>query len=101
MISLTFLETNLVQSEIEELGEEAEEYVKWMDSFQPNRRKYYEPLGKKYTNVSAILRTTTQGRAKATLQPFEVCLSKGRLHLTSDYFIILESRKIRLAIEST
>ena len=29
----------------EELSEEAEEYVKWMDSFQPNRRKYYEPLG--------------------------------------------------------
>ena len=39
------LETNLVQSELEELGEEAKEYVKWMDSFQPNRRKYYEPLG--------------------------------------------------------
>ena len=40
------LETSLVQSESEELGEEAEEYVKLMDSFQPNRRKYYEPLGK-------------------------------------------------------
>ena len=39
------LETSLVQSESEELGEKAEEYVKWMDSFQPNRRKYYEPLG--------------------------------------------------------
>ena len=39
------LETSLVQSESEELGEEAEEYVKLMDSFQPNRRKYYEPLG--------------------------------------------------------
>ena len=39
------LETSLVQSESEELGEEVKEYVKWMDSFQPNRRKYYEPLG--------------------------------------------------------
>ena len=38
------LETSLVQSESKELREEAEEYVKWMDSFQPNRRKYYEPL---------------------------------------------------------
>ena len=27
------------------LGEEAEEYVKWMDSFEPNRRKYFESLG--------------------------------------------------------
>ena len=38
------LETSLVQSKSKELGEEAEEYVKWIDSFQPNRRKYYEPL---------------------------------------------------------
>ena len=39
------LEASLVQSDSEKLGEEAEEYVKWMDSFQPNRRKYYKPLG--------------------------------------------------------
>ena len=38
------LETSLVRSESEELGEEVEEYMRWMDSFQPNRRKYYEPL---------------------------------------------------------
>ena len=40
------LESSLVHSESEELREKAEEYVKWMDSFQPNRRKYYKPLGK-------------------------------------------------------
>ena len=40
------LETSLVQSELEELREEVKEYVKWMDSFQPSRRKYYEPLDK-------------------------------------------------------
>ena len=39
------LEASLVQSDSEKLGEEVEEYVKWMDSFEPNRRKYYEPLG--------------------------------------------------------
>ena len=39
------LETSLVQSESEELGEEVKEYVKLMDSFQPNRKKYYKPLG--------------------------------------------------------
>ena len=39
------LEASLVQSDLEKLGEEAEEYVKWMDSFEPNKRKYYEPLG--------------------------------------------------------
>ena len=34
-----------MQNAKEELSEKAEEYVKWMDSFQPNRRKYYKPLG--------------------------------------------------------
>ena len=39
------LEASLVQSDLDNLGEEAEEYVKWMDSFEPNRRKYFESLG--------------------------------------------------------
>ena len=39
------LEASLVLSDSEKWGEEAEEYVKWMDSCEPNRRKYYEPLG--------------------------------------------------------
>ena len=38
------LEASLVQSDSEKLEEEAEEYVKWMDSFKPSTRKYYEPL---------------------------------------------------------
>ena len=33
------LEASLVQSDSENMGEEAEEYVKWMDSFELNRRK--------------------------------------------------------------
>ena len=41
---IDLLETSLVQSESEKLGEKVKEYVKWMDSFQPNRRKYYESL---------------------------------------------------------
>ena len=39
------LETSLVESESENLSDEAEEYVKWMDSFGHNRRKYFESLG--------------------------------------------------------
>ena len=45
------LETSLVQNDKKELGEEAEEYVKWMDSFQPNRRKYCELL-RENTHIS-------------------------------------------------
>ena len=39
------LETSLVTKANEELSEEAKEYVKWMDPFQLNRRKYYESPG--------------------------------------------------------
>ena len=42
------LEASLVHSDSENMGEEAEEYGKWMDSFEPNRRKYFELLGEKY-----------------------------------------------------
>ena len=49
------MEAILVQSNSEKLGEQAEEYVKWMDSFEPNRRKYYEPLGENtQTSVPSI-----------------------------------------------
>ena len=39
------LEASLVENDSENMSEEAEEYVKWMDSFRPNRRKYFESLG--------------------------------------------------------
>ena len=39
------LEASLVQSDLENLSEEAIEYVNLMNSFEPNGRKYYEPLG--------------------------------------------------------
>ena len=39
------LEASLVENEPENLSEEAEEYVKWMDSFGHNRPKYFESLG--------------------------------------------------------
>ena len=39
------LEASLVENDSENMSEEAEEYVKWMDSYGPNRRKYFESLG--------------------------------------------------------
>ena len=39
------VEISLVENEPENLSKEAEEYVKWMDSFGHNRRKYFESLG--------------------------------------------------------
>ena len=39
------LEASLIENDSENLSEEAEEYVKWMDSFGHNRRKYFKSLG--------------------------------------------------------
>ena len=39
------LEASLVENDYENMSEEAEEYVKWLDSFGLNRRKYFESLG--------------------------------------------------------
>ena len=39
------LEASLVENDSENMSEEAKEYVQWMDSFGPNRRKYFESLG--------------------------------------------------------
>ena len=39
------LETSHLQVDLLELDDEAEAYVRWMNSFEENRRKYYEPLG--------------------------------------------------------
>ena len=51
------LEASLVHNAKEELSEEAKEYVKWMDYFQLNWRKYYELLGENtQTSVSSIER---------------------------------------------
>ena len=50
-------EASLVQNAKEALNEEAEDYGKWMDSFQPNKRKYYEPLGENtQTSVPSVKR---------------------------------------------
>ena len=49
------LEASLMLSDSEKLGEEDEEYVKWMDSCEPNRRKYYEPIGENtQTSVPSV-----------------------------------------------
>ena len=50
------LEASLVQNAKEELSEEAKEYVKWMDSFQPNKRKYYELLGENTHNLVPLIK---------------------------------------------
>ena len=39
------LEASLLQSDSKKRGEETKEYVKWMGSFEPNRRKYFKALG--------------------------------------------------------
>ena len=40
------IETSLLQVDPLELDDEAKAYVQWMNSFEENCRKYYEPLEK-------------------------------------------------------
>ena len=40
-------EASLVENDSENMSEEVKEYVKWMDYFGPNRRKYFESLGER------------------------------------------------------
>ena len=41
------LEASLVENDSKNMSEEVEEYVKWLDSFRLNRRKYFESLGER------------------------------------------------------
>ena len=43
------LETSLLQDDSLKLDDEVKAYVQWMNSFEKNRRKYYEPLGESVT----------------------------------------------------
>ena len=51
------LEASLVQSDSETLSEKAAKYVNWMNSFETNGRKYYEPLGE---NIKTLLPSSKQ-----------------------------------------
>ena len=77
----------MVQSVSEELGEETEEYVKWMDSFQPNRRKYYEPLGQ---NTQTLVPSFEQP-PKMEINPLPIHLRYAYLGDASTLAVIISA----------
>ena len=81
------LEASLVQSDSENLGEEAEEYVKWMDSFEPNRRKYFESLGE---NTKTPVPSVEQP-PKMKQKPLPIHLKYAYLGTTSTLPVIISA----------
>ena len=69
------LKASLVQNAKEELSEEAEKHVKWMDSFQPNRRKYYEPLGENTQTSAPLVKQPPQLEQKPILTNYHINIS--------------------------
>ena len=61
------LEASLVWSAKEELSEDVEDYVKWMNSFQPNRRKYYESLGENTQTLVPLVKRPSHLKQKPLL----------------------------------
>ena len=81
------MEANLVQSDSENLGQEEEEYVKWMDSFEPNRRKYFESLGENpKTPVPSV-----EQPPKMEQKPLPIHLKYAYLGATSTLPVIISA----------
>ena len=45
------LEASLLREGVNDMEESPQNYVQWMDAFEPNRRKYFEPLRESTSRV--------------------------------------------------
>ena len=79
------LEASLVQHDSENMSEEAEEYVKWMDSFWPNRRKYFESLGES----TKPLVPSVEQPSKMEQKPLPSHLKYAYLGITSTLLVFI------------
>ena len=90
------LEASLVENDYENMSEEAEEYVKWMDSFGPNRRKYFESLGEgAKTSVPLI-----EQPPKMEQKPLPSHLKYAYLRVTSTLPVLISASLIELEEEN-
>ena len=89
------MEASLVQSDSKNMGEEAEEYVKWMDSFEPNRRKHFESLGE---SAKAPVLSVEQP-PKMEQKPLPCHLKYAYLGMASPLPVIMSASLIELEEE--
>ena len=61
------LEANLLQEDVSDMEEEVQNYVQWMDAFEPNRIKYFEPLGESSSKVVPSIEKPPQLEQKQLL----------------------------------
>ena len=79
------LEASLVQSDFENMGKEVEEYVKWMNSFKSNRRKYFESLGES----AKTLVPSVEQPPKIEQKPLPIHLKYAYLGIASTLPVII------------
>ena len=90
------LEASLVENDYENMSEEAEEYVKWMDSFGPNRRKYFESLGEGAKTPVPLI----EQPPKMEQKPLPSHLKYAYLRLTSTLPVLISASLIELEEEN-
>ena len=89
------LEASLVENDYENMSEELEEYVKWLDSFGPNRRKYFESLGEgAKTSVPSV-----EQPPKMEQKPLPSHLKYAYLGITSTLPVIISASLTELEEE--
>ena len=89
------LKASLMQNAKEELSEEVEEYVKSMDSFQPNRRNYYDPLGENtQTSVPLVERPPQLEQKPSHLRYAYLGDSSTLLVIISASLTVVEEEKL-------
>ena len=84
-----------MQNDKEELVEKVEEYMKWMDSFQLNKRKYYELLGES-TQTSV---PSTEGPPQLVQKPLPSHLRYAYLGESSNLLVIISTSLIGIEEE--
>ena len=89
------LEASLVENDSENMSEEAEEYVKWLDSFGPNRRKYFESLGE----GAKTLMPSVEQPPKMEQKPLPSHLKYAYLGVASTLLVIISASLIELEEE--
>ena len=89
------LEASLVQNDSKNMSEEAEEYVKWIDSFEPNRRKYFESLGES----AKTLVPSVEQPPKMEQKPLPSHLKYAYLGITSTLPVIISASLTELEEE--
>ena len=83
------LEISLTHDDLASYEDEmVQEYVKWMDSFDPNGRKYFESLGASPSRSTPSIQKPPIVEEKQLPSHLRYALSRGRIYTPSDHLML-------------